>query len=232
MPPRISSTASVALQIAPSGGRATAPRSARPSNDGNETRVHRSAPSSAHRTLSQKQTQLSQGQQREQMLERVDQLVARLEVVANRITSPDVSTTQRTVLVARFNDLQRQVNELDGIFGSEGRGDGNQGTLTQAVVSGQGSLNLNVEDSQDATSALEQIRSVRGEIQTRRQDSTARTRQDQRNVAETLANVQQTRAPARPSPETVSRTQEAIRTQGTQVIDNQPSNSSAVDLLA
>ncbi len=232
MPPRISSTASVVLQIAPSGGRATALRSARPSSDGNETQTNRSRPSSARRTLSQKQTQMSQGQQREQMLERVDQLVARMEVVANRITSRDVSTTQRTVLMARFNDLQRQVNELDGIFGSEGRGDGNQGNLTQAIVSGQGSLNLNVEDSQDATSTLEQIRSVRGEIKIQRQADTARTRQAQRNVAETLDNVPPTRAPAPPSPDTVSHTQEAIRTQGTQVIDNQPSHSNAVDLLA
>jgi hypothetical protein len=80
-------------------------------------------------------SQLSRGQrqnqaldqrkeQRERMLKRVDRLVRGMEAVAQRLSSDKVSTSQRSVLVSRFNDLQRRVNKIDGIVGSEGRGDG------------------------------------------------------------------------------------------------------------
>ena len=112
------------------------------------------------------------GERNNQMLERVDQLVARMESVASRITSREVSNTQRTVLVARFNELQRQVNELDGIVVSEGRGDSGQGTLSRAVAAGQDSFNFSVDDERSATTTLKQIRAVRSEIRTQQSSGT------------------------------------------------------------
>lgn len=61
--------------------------------------------------------------QEERLSSRVDQLVQSKKAVSSRISSDSVSPPQRTVLVSRANDLQRQVNELDGIVGGEGQGD-------------------------------------------------------------------------------------------------------------
>lgn len=61
--------------------------------------------------------------QEERLSSRVDQLVQSKKAVSSRISSERVSPPQRTVLVSRANDLQRQVNELDGIIGGEGQGD-------------------------------------------------------------------------------------------------------------
>ena len=61
--------------------------------------------------------------QEARLSKRVDQLVQRKKAVSSRISSEAVSPPQRTVLVSRANDLQRQVNELDGIVGGEGQGD-------------------------------------------------------------------------------------------------------------
>ncbi|MBI2501988.1 MAG: hypothetical protein HYW07_01995 [Candidatus Latescibacteria bacterium] len=61
--------------------------------------------------------------QQERLSNRVDQLVQRKKAVSSRISSAAVSPPQRTVLVSRANDLQRQVNQLDGIIGGEGQGD-------------------------------------------------------------------------------------------------------------
>ena len=80
----------------------------------------------------QAQMELSQAQNnrvaqrselRSRVLERVDQLVRGMEAVAQRLSSDGVSTAQRSLLVARFNELQRRVNEIDGVVGSEGRAD-------------------------------------------------------------------------------------------------------------
>jgi hypothetical protein len=70
----------------------------------------------------QSETEAVQKQQ-ERLSERVDQLVKRKKAVSSRISSETVSPPQRTVLVGRANDLQRQVNELDGIVGGEGQGE-------------------------------------------------------------------------------------------------------------
>ena len=50
-------------------------------------------------------------QLRGRRLERLQALVGGLESVASRIASGSVSKHQRTILMTRFNDLQRQVNE-------------------------------------------------------------------------------------------------------------------------
>jgi len=68
------------------------------------------------------QAEVAQKQQA-RLSERVDQLVQSKKAVASRISSEAVSPPQRTVLVSRANDLQRQVNELDGIVGGEGQGE-------------------------------------------------------------------------------------------------------------
>jgi hypothetical protein len=44
-----------------------------------------------------------------------------MENVAERLHAENVSSTRRSVLVSRFNELQRQVNRIDGIVGGEGR---------------------------------------------------------------------------------------------------------------
>ena len=80
----------------------------------------------------QAQMELSQAQNsrvaqrsglRSRALKHVDQLVRGMEAVAQRLSSDGVSTAQRSLLMARFNDLQRRVNEIDGVVGSEGRAD-------------------------------------------------------------------------------------------------------------
>ena len=60
-------------------------------------------------------------QVRERMLNRLQSLVGGLESVASRIASGNVSKRQRTILMTRFNDLQRKVNELDGIVAGDRR---------------------------------------------------------------------------------------------------------------
>jgi len=155
------------------------------------------------------------------MIEHVDQLVARMEDVASRITSPEVSNTQRTVLVARFNELQRQVNELDGIVVSEGRGDSGQGTLSRAVAVGQDSFNFSVDDEQSATASLKQIRAVRSEIRTQQSTSA----DSAPSAAATSQRVPQAdSAAARPA--ATSRPEQAPTTNAGSA------NSAAVDLLA
>lgn len=57
---------------------------------------------------------------RERAQQRLGRLVASLEAVASRIDADNTSQTERTVLRTRFNDLQRQVNSLDGIVSGEG----------------------------------------------------------------------------------------------------------------
>lgn len=77
---------------------------------------------SAAKAKDQSQTDAVKKQQ-ERLSNRVDQLVQSKKAVSSRISSGAVSPPQRTVLVGRANDLQRQVNELDGIVGGEGQGD-------------------------------------------------------------------------------------------------------------
>ena len=79
----------------------------------------------------------SQGRRRERLVARMERLVQGLEVVATRISSGRVTRTQRSMLVARYNDLQRKVNELDGIVTSEGRETRGQARVGQAVVAKQ-----------------------------------------------------------------------------------------------
>lgn len=85
-------------------------------------RAQASSRRSAAKAKRQSQADAVQKQQ-ERLSNRMDQLLQRKKVVSNRISSGTASPPQRTVLVGRANDLQRQVNELDGIVGGEGQGD-------------------------------------------------------------------------------------------------------------
>ena len=60
---------------------------------------------------------------RAQVFDRVERLVRGMESVAQRLSSDQISSAQRSVLVSRFNDMQRRVNQIDGLIGSESRGD-------------------------------------------------------------------------------------------------------------
>ena len=90
---------------------------------------------------------------RSRVLERVDQLVRGMEAVAQRLSSDGVSTAQRSLLVARFNELQRRVNEIDGVVGSEGRAD--------AVAPSGTRLALEVGDSRSASRAVRELSKMR-----------------------------------------------------------------------
>lgn len=117
-------------------------------------------------SAAQTQMQLSQAQNsrvaqrselRTRVLERVDQLVRGMEAVAQRLSSDGVSTAQRSLLVARFNELQRRVNEIDGVVGSEGRAD--------AVAPTGTALALEVGDSRSVDNAVRELSKMRREKQ-------------------------------------------------------------------
>ena len=72
---------------------------------------------------------------RERAQHRLGRLVASLEAVASRLDSDSTaSTTERTVLRTRFNDLQRQVNRLDGIVAGEGFEARGQGQVSAGIT--------------------------------------------------------------------------------------------------
>ncbi len=208
----ILSTANTASPIAAQSNTASTLRANRQSS-ANSAAANRSQASG------QRPSQIGgNGARNNQMTERVDQLVARMEGVANQITSREVSDAQRSVLVARFNQLQRQVNELDGIVVSEGHGDSGQGTLSRALAAGQDSFNFNVDDEQSAASTAEHIRAVRSEIRTSQGSD---TNSSANGATETLQRVQQAGSTARSAAASNPQTSSA------------PSdNSNAVDLLA
>ena len=119
--------------------------------------------SAVHRGQQQLRALAAQADRRERVLERVDQLVRGMEAVAKRLSSEQVSSTQRSVLISRFNDMQRRVNEIDGVVGSEGRGDAVSATGT--VGAGQ---SLTVETPKAAEQTFEQVRQVRRQIEAER----------------------------------------------------------------
>ena len=76
---------------------------------------------------------------RERAQQRLGQLVASLEAVARRLDSDSTeSTSARTILRTRFNDLQRQVNRLDGIVAGEGFGARGQAQVNAGMTGASG----------------------------------------------------------------------------------------------
>ena len=98
---------------------------------------------------------------RSRVLERVDQLVRGMEAVAQRLSSDNVSTAQRSLLVSRFNELQRRVNEIDGVVGSEGRAD--------AVSPSGPPLAMEVGDSSSANRTVRTLSQMRQGLQAERE---------------------------------------------------------------
>ena len=110
----------------------------------------------------QAQMELSQAQNsrvtqrselRSRVVERLDRLVRGMEAVAQRLSSNGVSSAQRSLLVARSNDLQRRVNEIDDVVVSEGRAD--------AVAPSGTLLALEVGDSRSASRAVRELSKTR-----------------------------------------------------------------------
>ena len=121
-----------------------------------------------------------QADRRAQVLDRVDRLVRGMESVARRLSSEQISSTQRSVLVSRFNDMQRRVNHIDGVVGSEGRGDG------LARVGAGKSVGVDSPAAAGQTfRQLRQLRQLRRELQVERQAPL----QPQRAAPEPTANM-------------------------------------------
>ena len=111
-----------------------------------------------------------EGRQQARMARRLDVLVSDLEAVAERISRGDVSTSQKTALIAEFNDLERQVNQLDGIVAGEGQEASGGGKVASAGISrgiGRGGPGeLGQRGSRDAAAALRRVRQTQGESRT------------------------------------------------------------------
>ena len=146
----------------------------------------------------------------------MESLVSRMESVAQRISARNMSASQRSVLVSRFNDLTRQVNLMDGIVAGEGQ-----------EVRGRRALRLGSGLSQTA-------------------DSTATRRQTSGRPAGTARSTNSGFKPALLAPErgpgaaddtaitvqTVKKIREGIQLQGLAVIGQRPSAGAVFDVLA
>ena len=117
-----------------------------------------------------------QADRRAQVLYRVERLMRGMESVAQRLSSDQISSAQRSVLVSRFNDMQRRVNQIDGLIGSEGRGD----ALSQ--VSAGKSAGVHTPAAVEQT--FRQLRQLRRELQAENRA----TLQPQRAAPELTAN--------------------------------------------
>ena len=100
---------------------------------------------------------------RERKLNRLQSLVGGLESVASRIASGNVSKRQRTILMTRFNDLQRKVNELDGIVAGEGQEVGGLARISAApaIAGRRGAVQpaeLQIGSQADASSTVQRLR--------------------------------------------------------------------------
>ena len=234
MPARISGTTSTSSLALPQGGavaRRSSPRVTRAAADSAHIDRGRARLGSAQGSVRRNQTSAVRGQRQEEMLERVDKLVQSMEAVANRISSNRVNSSQRSVLVARFNDLQRQVNELDGIAGGEGRGTQEQESVGRATVASQKRVRFDASERRQAADSLPEIRAFRDEIRNARKAVAKRQTAVRQNVDQTLTRFEpEDKKPVRAS--TVQKTREAIQTQGTGVVDNQLSSEKVVNLLA
>ncbi|MBT4504051.1 MAG: hypothetical protein HOC74_40345 [Gemmatimonadetes bacterium] len=155
---------------------------------GDQTRVRRSQGrmDSTRLAVARAQAKEVEGQIREKVLNRVDVLVQGMEALAQRISSDKVSSSQRSVLVSQFNDLERQVNRLDGIVGSEGRETQGQETLgapaTRGVVEQEG------PEGQTEPS-VEAVRSMRQQVNNERQDVAASRQEMQQTIERELQDL-------------------------------------------
>lgn len=114
-------------------------------------------------------------QVRERMLNRLQSLVEGIESVASRIASGNVSKRQRTILMTRFNDLQRKVNELDGIVAGEGQEAGERARITSApaIAGRRGAVQppeLQIGSRVEASSTAQRLRDFQQNFRAARQE--------------------------------------------------------------
>ena len=235
MPAQISGTASASFLALSQGATATArsssSRTAPPAADTARLNGGRARLASAQSAVHQNQTRLEQGKRKAKMLARVDRLVEGMEALAKRMASNQGNKTQQSMMVTRFNDLQRQVNKLDGIEVSEGRGERGQESVTRAVVANQKKVDFAVGNRQEAEAALPEIRAFRGQIRKERTAAATEETTARRDIAQALARFEPAdREPVRA--DTVEKAQEGIKAEGTRVVGNQPDSETVVNLLA
>ena len=143
----------------------------------------------------------------------MESLVSRMESVAQRISARNVSASQRSVLVSRFNDLTRQVNLMDGIVAGEGQ-----------EVRGRRALRLGSGLSQTADSTATKRQTSGRPAGTSRSTNGGFKLAPERGPGaadDTAITVQ-----------TVKKIREGIQLQGLAVIGQRPSAGAVFDVLA
>lgn len=175
------------------------------------------------RTVARAQAREVEGQVREKVLERVDALVQSMEALAERIASDKVSSSQRSVLVSRFNDLQRKVNRIDGIVGSEGREARGQEALAQPG----GQIEREAAARQERRPSVDQVRATRQRIQAERQQVAVERRETQQMIEQEMQKLQADAGT--PQPEVVRTTASGIRDRGGEAVET-ASSGGLVDL--
>ena len=178
---------------------------------------------SAQQAIARAQTQEIKGQIREKVLARLDALVEGMGALAEKMSSKKVSSSQRSVLLSRFNDLQRQVNRIDGIVGGEGRETQGQKGLNRSRSEGRGQTG----NRQEAIPTQPEIRAVRQKIQSERRAVASTRQQAQQTIERELQSLRP--EAGKPAPEQVQKTLQGIRSQGLSSVGDQ-AGGNLVDL--
>ena len=168
---------------------------------------------------------------------RVDRMVNGMETLEKRISSNRLNGAQRTVSVARFNDLQRRVNRMDGIVVGEGRGDRSRGNVGRAMVARQTHTPTARPEQRRASEPTRSDNEAAAERSRNAERARAARRTTQANRSQARRRVEiELRRPEPPkrervAPETVESTREGIGQEGLAVVGERPDNERVVDLL-
>ena len=134
------------------------------------------------RQLAQAQAQNSKDQDRARILDRVDALVRGMESLAQRISADGLSSSQRSAARSRFNELEQQINRIDGIVGGEGREAQGQKALRQSSPAGATGM-------PDHGSPAEVTRVVRDRVEAGRRQVASRRAEALQTVTQQLRTV-------------------------------------------
>ena len=234
MPAQISATTSAsfaAVQKSSATVSASSSRTPRPAADAARLNSARARLTSAQGVVRQDQNSLAKGKQKAKMLAQVDKLVQGMESLAERMSSKQLNKTQRSIMAMRFNDLQRQVNKLDGIVVSEGWGEHSQEGVTRAMVANHKKMSLSVDNRQKAEAALPEMRTFRDQIQKERTKVADQEKAARRDIDRELTRFESAEREAVRG-DTVQKTREAIKVQGASVVGDQSGRETVVNLLA
>ena len=234
MPAQISATTSAsfaALQKYSPTASASASRRPRPAAAAAQLNSARAQLASAQGAVRQDQNSLAKGRQKAKMLAQVDKLVQSMESLAENMSSQKLNKTQRSIMVTRFNDLQRQVNKLDGIVVSEGWGDHSQESVARAVVANHKKMNLSIDNRQQVETALPEMRAFREQNQKERTRVADQEKVARRDIDRELARFESGQREA-VQVDTVQKACEAIKVQGASVVGDQAGRETVVNLLA